>query len=808
MAERRPSARVRASDLDAVIVDASTAGVATDGLNRGSQTATRVPPSEVRVKDDEDDEEVTITDSKHDLEAMLEARQWRQLELARRIFVKIVTLVCLAGGVFLAVRSDSISYRVGEAEPWRWSFMLAIFFGSRFLCNRALDLVMWLLDAKHVVLKRVSFLLGGIFDDLAFTLYCIILSISWDALLAAPARRGDDDWERYHRTVSRVANSLIAWGVVHTISKGIARYMEVYFQREAYFAPIMRALAEEFVMVTLLALCSVDMRQWLEAHGDDASEWTPSPDARSASRREGGGEDFAFAAATWRKASDQAKKVQGILRHFVEVNTRGMKDPLSLGAFVGLAKEHLPIKMDMITAREGTVQPSDLSLARLHKMGAHVRKKKLHLPEKFRRNANKAFIRGRVPLIDDKDIVHTAVASAVALRMCAVMRQLQGARRFVPLDGVFFDRMGLPKEVQEKIMEVMDTEKTGALRREQIVKRFVEMYERRRDLALSLASTTSVLATLERITLSALYVVLLFVVLGIFDQNILEAWFTVSSMFLAFVFMFGNSIKVLFESVIFIFVVHPFDVGDSVLINDDRHKIVKISILTTVTEKWNGQVIYYPNSVLNGKPLINLTRTKHFTDEQSWVVNIDIPENLFHTLKLYVDAFVREHHEDFKEITPRLYSHPTDPMKLKITLYYEYTFNGLPPARSGGARDKLGLAMRKFFVDNAVPYRQNALPVEMFGGAGGYGHAPAGGDITPSPASRPASVSKQGTATAAAITAATMPSPASAKPAASVFLDLAVGSGAVAADAAPRLRRESTGGDPPGGTHSRSNSVG
>jgi hypothetical protein len=38
----------------------------------------------------------------------------------------------------------------------------------------------------------------------------------------------------------------------------------------------------------------------------------------------------------------------------------------------------------------------------------------------------------------------------------------------------------------------------------------------------------------------ALYVVLLFVVLGIFDQNILEMWFTVSSMFLAFVFMFGR----------------------------------------------------------------------------------------------------------------------------------------------------------------------------------------------------------------------------------------------------------------------------
>ena len=106
-----------------------------------------------------------------------------------------------------------------------------------------------------------------------------------------------------------------------------------------------------------------------------------------------------------------------------------------------------------------------------------------------------------------------------------------------------------------KIMEVLDTDNAGVLRREQIVRRFVEIYERRRDLAKSLASTTSVLATLERIILSALYFLLVFVVLGIFEQNIVEMWFTASSMLLAFVFMFGNNIMQLFESVIFIFVI-------------------------------------------------------------------------------------------------------------------------------------------------------------------------------------------------------------------------------------------------------------
>lgn len=347
------------------------------------------------------------------------------------------------------------------------------------------------------------------------------------------------------------------------------------------------------------------------------------------------------------------------------------------------------------------------------KMGVHIRRKKLHLPEKFVKNANRALVRGDVPMIVDEDIVHRSVATTTALRMIAVMRQLQGARRFVPLDSVFFNLVGLPKQVQDKVMEVLDTENVGVLKREQIVQRFVEIYERRRDLARSLASTNSVLATLESITLSALYVVLVFVVLGIFDQNILEMWFTVSSMFLAFVFMFGNSIRQLFESVIFIFIMHPFDVGDAVLIKGERHKIQNISILTTETTKWNGQVIYYPNSVLNASPMINLSRSRSITDEQTWVVDLHTPQRVFEALPMYLEAYAKDRADDFSSIVPRIYSHADDPMKIKITVYYTYTFNGLPPERSGNVRDRLGLHMRKFLVDNGVAYRQQVLPVEL-----------------------------------------------------------------------------------------------
>lgn len=48
--------------------------------------------------------------------------------------------------------------------------------------------------------------------------------------------------------------------------------------------------------------------------------------------------------------------------------------------------------------------------------------------------------------------------------------------------------------------------------------------------------------------------------------NFQHIWVTVGSLLVSFTFVFGNMFKTLFESVVFLFVVHPFDVGDMISI--------------------------------------------------------------------------------------------------------------------------------------------------------------------------------------------------------------------------------------------------
>jgi small-conductance mechanosensitive channel len=54
--------------------------------------------------------------------------------------------------------------------------------------------------------------------------------------------------------------------------------------------------------------------------------------------------------------------------------------------------------------------------------------------------------------------------------------------------------------------------------------------------------------------------------------DIQKVWLLFSSVVLAFAFVFGNSIRQLYEAVIFLFVIHPFDVGDWLLIGANQYQ--------------------------------------------------------------------------------------------------------------------------------------------------------------------------------------------------------------------------------------------
>lgn len=92
----------------------------------------------------------------------------------------------------------------------------------------------------------------------------------------------------------------------------------------------------------------------------------------------------------------------------------------------------------------------------------------------------------------------------------------------------------------------------------------VHAYFERKALAHSLNDTRTAVQRLHKLA-SAVVIVIIIVVSLLATTKVI---FVVTSQLLLVGFMFQNTCKTIFESIVFVFVMHPFDVGDRCVIDD------------------------------------------------------------------------------------------------------------------------------------------------------------------------------------------------------------------------------------------------
>lgn len=105
----------------------------------------------------------------------------------------------------------------------------------------------------------------------------------------------------------------------------------------------------------------------------------------------------------------------------------------------------------------------------------------------------------------------------------------------------------------------------------------VNVFRERRALALSLNDTKTAVNKLHQmlnVLVSMLIIISWLLILKVATTHF---FIFLSSQLLLVVFMFGNTCKTTFEAIIFLFVMHPFDVGDRVEVEDVQVRISSIS---------------------------------------------------------------------------------------------------------------------------------------------------------------------------------------------------------------------------------------
>ncbi|KAJ8477507.1 hypothetical protein OPV22_021234 [Ensete ventricosum] len=241
----------------------------------------------------------------------------------------------------------------------------------------------------------------------------------------------------------------------------------------------------------------------------------------------------------------------------------------------------------------------------------------------------------------------------------------------------------------------------------------VNVFKERRALALSLNDTKTAVNRLHQMANVVVAVVVLAIWLLILDIAALKFFVFLSSQLLLVTFVFGNTLKMIFEAIIFLFVMHPFDVGDRCEIEGVQMIVEEMNILTTIFLRNDNQKVSYPNGVLATLPIGNIHRSPDMGDAIDFSVHVSTPVEKLALMKERIVAFI-EGNTDHWYPDPTVVIKDVDDMnRLMVSIWFRHRINFQEITERWKRRELVVQEMVKVSKELEIEYRMLPLDVNL-----------------------------------------------------------------------------------------------
>ncbi|KAF9528554.1 Mechanosensitive ion channel-domain-containing protein [Crepidotus variabilis] len=252
---------------------------------------------------------------------------------------------------------------------------------------------------------------------------------------------------------------------------------------------------------------------------------------------------------------------------------------------------------------------------------------------------------GQVALKDSKFNKHTDLtglssARKLARKLFSVLSVAEPPRSHLLVED-FYPYFRSTAEAHDAFA-LFDKDGNGDITKREMREAVQRIYRDRKALVSSLKDVDSIVAKLDAVLICVSLVIIIFICLLIFNPgNTIASLVPLATIILGFSFIFGHSAQTLFESLIFIFSTHVFDVGDLVLIDDQVLFVKEFGLFATAFRRVDGQEVIAPNSLLASTKLVhNLRRSKSMWETTNLVVSYNTPMEVIERLKAKIGTYM------------------------------------------------------------------------------------------------------------------------------------------------------------------------
>ncbi|SPO29906.1 uncharacterized protein UTRI_06184_B [Ustilago trichophora] len=271
------------------------------------------------------------------------------------------------------------------------------------------------------------------------------------------------------------------------------------------------------------------------------------------------------------------------------------------------------------------------------------------------------------------------------------------------------------EEEAREAFNLFDTDRNGDISKEEMREAVQRIYRERRALSTSLKDMSSAISKLDGVLMFIGLIIVVFIWLLIFNGNsTVSNIVPLSTFVVGFSFIFGNSAKNIFESMIFIFATHPYDVGDLVCIDEEWMFVKEFGLLSTTFRTTVNQEVVAPNAMLATKKYIYNSRRSGAQWEFTMIqVSFDTSLETLEQLRAKLRAWTKENDREFGGPLDVNFNSITQQNAVELIVAFEHKSNWQDWGARWERRTKLMRRIKTACEELGIVYSMPPQPISF-----------------------------------------------------------------------------------------------
>jgi small-conductance mechanosensitive channel len=203
---------------------------------------------------------------------------------------------------------------------------------------------------------------------------------------------------------------------------------------------------------------------------------------------------------------------------------------------------------------------------------------------------------------------------------------------------------------------MFDKDMNGDISMEELEAVCVEIGRERKSITASLKDLDSVVSKLDNVFMFIVLVITILVFISLISTSAAGVLTSAGSTVLALSWLFSATAQEFLQSIIFVFVKHPFDVGDRVGIYGntgatglgDDYFVKEIALLYTEFKKMEGHIVQAPNSYLNTLFILNQRRSGALAEAVPVIIKFGTTIDQIDQLRQRLLEFVKSEKREYQ----------------------------------------------------------------------------------------------------------------------------------------------------------------